>query len=72
MNSESTTKTLHSRKKFFGLLSGGVLGTFLLKNFFSGQILSSVARVENNTKIKVKPEPLAVQRNSSGKNNARA
>ncbi len=72
MNTEQTNKTLHSRKKFFGLLSGGVIGTFLLKNFFTGKVLSSVATVKTKPKIIIKPEPLAVQRNSSGKNDVRA
>ncbi|MCK6613119.1 MAG: hypothetical protein HRU80_09980 [Ignavibacteriales bacterium] len=72
MKSEPTNKSLHSRKKFFGLLSGGVIGTLLLQNVFTGRAISSVSRVENNTKIIVKPEPLAVQRKSSGKNDVRA
>lgn len=72
MKSEPTNKSLHSRKKFFGLLGGGVIGTFLLQNFFTGKALSSVAPAQNKTKITVKPEPLAVQRKSTGKNDVRA
>lgn len=72
MKSEPANKSLHSRKKFFGLLSGGVIGTFLLQNLFTGRALSSVSRVENKTKMVVKPEPLAVQRKLSGKNDVRA
>jgi len=59
-----------SRKKFFNFIGAGVTGTFLLR-YFSFGINKLIPNNSQNVKISVKPEPLAVKRNISGKQNDR-
>lgn len=59
-----------SRKKFFGFLGAGVAGSFLVRYFNFG-LTKFIPGNSQNFKISVRPEPLAVKRNISGKKNDR-
>jgi hypothetical protein len=61
------------RKKFFTSIGAGFLGYMVLSKFpFSLFGKKSIAAKDNNSKIKIKINPLAVSRNKIGDNNARS
>ncbi len=67
---ENQTNKNFSRKKFFGFLGAGVAATFITRYFSFG--MTKLQSTNSGTpKISVKPEPLAVKRNISGKQNDR-